>query len=170
MIEFVKTTKKNLQKLEEPAMTYAVAQSRNTLDIDAIAQHMVAHGCHYDEGDIIAVSKKLVGCVRELLLEGYTLNLGDLGIFGIRLQSEPVCESVADEDTGKKPIFTADNIRAVRVFWKRSPKFVNLIQNATFHETITLKAKAEAIKVKKQQLADGTYMKKDETPDEEVHE
>lgn len=170
MIEFVKTTKKNLQNMELPAMTYAVAQSRDTLDIDAVARHISSHGCNYDEGDVVAISKKLVSCIRELLLEGYRIQLGDLGTFGVRLKSNPVCESVVNEKTGKKPVFTADNISGVKVFWNRSNRFSDLINDASFHETLTHKAKAQAIKEKNTQLADGTYGKKDDGQEGEVIE
>lgn len=160
-IYFVKTTKKNLVDPEKPEKTYAMAQHRAEMDLDELGEHIATHGCNYDEGDIVAIIKKTMKCIRELLCDGYILRLGDLGRFYITVQSRGVCESVIDPETDKKPVFTANDITRVNVNWSRSEKMQSdeLMRNITFEETITAKAKAAMIKAKKAAMAAGTYDK-----------
>lgn len=156
MINFVKTTRRNLQNLEQPDKTYAVAQSRDNIDIEGLAQHIASHGNTYDEGDVIAICKKIVNCMREMLLDGYIVSLGDLGTFSIRLKSNGVCESVEDDITGKKPVFSAANITGVNVVWAKSKRFQNMIADAKFNEVDTLKAMSESLKKKSDERIEGT--------------
>jgi hypothetical protein len=95
----------------DPKKAYAFLQSRGTLAIDEIADHMVAHGCSYDRGDIIAILVKLVSCSKELMLDGYRIQLGDLGRFYL------TCQSTGASSLEK---FTAANIRSINVAQKLS--------------------------------------------------
>lgn len=158
-ILFVKVNKKNLQDPTEPAKTYAQAQHRAEIDLDQLGEHIASHGCSYDEGDVTAIAKKLVKCVRELLCDGYIVRLGELGRFFITLNSTGVCESVEDEDTGEKPLFDASNITGINVNWSKSKKFESdeLMRNVEFEETITTKARAKVIKAKKKARSEGNY-------------
>lgn len=156
MINFVKTTRRNLQNLEQPDKTYAVAQSRASINIEGLAQHIASHGNTYDEGDVIAICKKIVSCMREMLLDGYIVSLGDLGTFSVHLKSEGVCESVEDDVTGKKPIFSAANITGVNVVWTKSKRFQNMIADAKFNEVDTLKSMNESLKQKSNERIEGT--------------
>ena len=160
-IYFVKTTKKNLQDPTEPEKTYAQAQHRAVMDLDELGEHIASHGCNYDAGDVTAIVKKTMNCIRELLCDGYILRLGDLGRFYITVQSRGVCESVIDEETKQKPVFTANDIKSVKVNWARSGKMDSseLMRSITFEETITTKARAAMIKAKKAAMAAGTYDK-----------
>ena len=159
MINYVKTARRNLQALDAPAKTYAVAQSRDILDIEQLAEHIASHGNTYDAGDVLAISKKIVSCMRELLLDGYIVRLGDLGTFYLHIKSRGVCESVVDEETGKKPVFGRDDILDVNVAWRKSKKFSNLINDATFNEVATRTELGEELKDKHDKLVDGTYLK-----------
>ena len=94
--------------------------------------------------------------MREMLLDGYIVSLGDLGTFSIRLKSNGVCESVEDDITGKKPVFSAANITGVNVVWAKSKRFQNMIADAKFNEVDTLKAMSESLKKKSDERIEGT--------------
>ena len=64
---------------EEGNKTFPVAQYAQNLTMNDMAQHMASHGSKYHKGDIISVATQLVDCIREQLLLGNRVNLGDLG-------------------------------------------------------------------------------------------
>lgn len=115
---------------------YAMVQTSESVDINTFAKHIASHGCVYKKGDIIGLLTLAVGCLRELLLEGKRVRLGDLGDFQARLKSE----GAATADT-----FTAANIKAVNVSWQPGNDFRNLRSEATFKLVPTRKAQADAI-------------------------
>lgn len=156
---FVKVNRKNLQNPEGPSKTYAQAQHRAEIDLDQLGEHIASHGCSYDEGDVTAIAKKIVKCVRDFLCDGYIVRLGDMGKFFITISSNGVMESVPDEQTGEKPVFNASDITGINVNWSPSAKFESdeLMRNVEFEETITTKAKAKVIKAKKEAMSLGTY-------------
>lgn len=160
MIDFAKTIRMNLQDRNKPMLTYAVAQSRDTYDIQMLAKHMKDHGNVLSEGAITACLLDMVGCIRELLLNSNIVKLGDLGTFYVKVKSRGVCESIADEETGEKPVFTAADITKVSTTFKPGAGFADMLANASFQEVETRDARSAALKTKKEQLAAGTYGQK----------
>ena len=136
MIDYAVTLMGNPLHEDDPKKAYAFLQSRGTLTIDEIADHMVSHGCSYDRGDIIAIIVKLVGCSKELMLDGYRIQLGDLGRFYLSCQS---IGAATLED------FTRANIRAINVNFKSSKQFADLAQKVSLHKVPTRKAVAAAL-------------------------
>ena len=136
MIDYAVTLLANPQKPEEPKKAYAFFQSRGTLTIDEIADHMVSHGCNYDRGDIIAILVKLVSCSKELMLDGYRIQLGDLGKLYLTCQSE---------GAESRELFTRANIKAVNVNFIASKLYADLIQNVSLHKVPTRKAVAATL-------------------------
>ena len=159
MINYIRVLKKNLQNLEAPKKTYAMAQSRGNMDIVALAKHMSSHGSPYSRGVIAGVLEDFVDCVRELTLDGWIIDLGTLGTFNVSLQSVGVCESEVDEDTGEKPVFTQANIKAVNCRFTPGPGLRNLIEDAQFHEVEARKTLSESLKKKAQAIEAGTWKK-----------
>ena len=136
MIDYAVTLMANPMNENDPKKAYAFLQSRATLSIDEIADHMVAHGCQYDRGDIIAILVKLVNCSKELMLDGYRIQLGDLGNLFL------TCRSIGASSLDK---FTRDNIREIRVNFTASKQFGDLVQNVSLHRVPTRKAVAAAL-------------------------
>ena len=157
MINFVKVLRKNLVNLDAPSKTYAVSQSRGTMDMDALSAHMANHNTPFSRGAIKGVLEDFVDCVRELILDGWIIDMGNLGTFNVVLESNGVCESVADEDTGEKPVFTYANIKAVNCLYTPGKSFENMIEDAQFHEVQARVAQSKALQNKAKALADGTY-------------
>ena len=72
-----------LKKLGE---FYARAIHTDIVDLEGIAEHMCRHNCSYSKGQIIGLLDDMVGCIREICLDGNAVKLPDFAIFkpGIR--------------------------------------------------------------------------------------
>lgn len=57
------------------------------MDINRFAEHIASHGCVYKRSDIVAILTMSVDCMREQLLAGQKIQLGDLGSFYISINS-----------------------------------------------------------------------------------
>ncbi|MBR1499507.1 MAG: DNA-binding protein [Bacteroidaceae bacterium] len=132
------TKKENITETK----AYGVAQSSEVLDINAFANHITSHGCVYSKGDILAVLTIAVSCLRELILEGKRVKLGELGDFQAQLKT--VGAKTADA-------FSASNIKEVNVSWTPGKSFLNLRDEATFQLVPTRAAQSSAIEVIKNQ-------------------
>ena len=142
MINFVKTLHKNLQNLEAPMKTYALAQVRQVLTLDDFAAHIASHNSKYGKGDIYCVLTEMVTCMREQLLMGNKVCLGDLGSFYIMLSTE---------GTNAAALFTAENIKKVNVRWSVGKDFTNLRKEANFELVPSRKAQSAAVAEAKKQ-------------------
>ena len=149
MIDYAVAMLKNPAHPEEPQKAYAFLQSRATLTIEEIADHMVSHGCNYDRGDIIAILIKLVSCSKELMLDGYRIELGDLGKLFLSCQSE---------GAPSKEKFT-------RVNYLPGKSFENLRRDAEFEKTTTRKAQAAALKAENEGLTNANWSDEEEDGD-----
>lgn len=121
---------------DDPKKAYAFLQTRGTLSIDEIADHMVKHGCTYDRADIVAIITKLVNCSKELLLDSYRISLGDLGQLFLS------CKSTG-ADTLKE--FTTSNITSIKVNFAPSKQFENMVASVLLHKVPSRKAVAAAL-------------------------
>ena len=126
------TKKENITETK----AYGVAQAKESIDINAFAKHIANHGCVYKKGDIVGLLTLAVSCLRELLLEGERVRLGDLGDFQPRIKTEGAVTADA---------FTAANIKAVNISWEPGKDFKNLRNEATFQLVPSRKALADVI-------------------------
>lgn len=140
MIRYSTTMRSNPLKKEEPQKAYATAQSSEVVTLKKFSAHIESHGTAYSRADIGAILTMAVDCLRENLLAGKRIVLGELGTFFVSLQSKGA--------TSLKE-FTADNITAVNVNWTPGEEFVNLISEAEFEAVPTRKATAALLKAQK---------------------
>ncbi len=77
-----------------------------TLDINALAEHMASHSTPFSAGAIKGMITDMVACIRELVLDGKNVKLDDLGIFSVGL------ESVAANS--REEFSVAKNIKSVK--------------------------------------------------------
>ena len=91
--------------------------------------------------DIAAILYLTVDCMREQLLEGKKIRLGDLGDFSVSLSSKGV------EDPNA---FNAQNITGVKVIWEPGAEFKSLRDDAEFNLVASRDAQAAVIKAIKQ--------------------
>ncbi len=131
-LALVKTEKQN---------AFAVAQYTGVMNIDKFARHISSHGSVYSRADIAAILYLTVDCMREQLLEGKKIRLGDLGDFSVSLSSK----GVEDPNT-----FNAQNITGVKVIWEPGAEFKSLRDDAEFNLVASRDAQAAVIKAIKQ--------------------
>ncbi len=123
------------QRLSNPSKNkekkvYALAQHNRILSLSELAQHIARHGSVFDRSVIEGVLIRMVECMREQMLEGNGIQLGDMGTFYLSLSSEPT-ELASD--------FTARNITDVKVRWTPGAAFRNMRKDAHFREVNTRK-------------------------------
>ena len=121
----------------EKQNAFAIAQYADVMTIEKFAKHIATHGCVYSRADISAILYLAVDCMRELLLEGKKIRLGDLGDFSVLLRSRGA-------ETADK--FTAQNITGVNVNWECGSEFKNLIEDAEFNLVASRAAQAAVLK------------------------
>lgn len=75
---------------------FAFPVIEETIDLDALAEHMSNHNTPYSKGAIKGMLTDMVGCIKELLLEGKNVKIADLAIFslGIKNNGGAVSEEV----------------------------------------------------------------------------
>ena len=123
MINYSVGPRINPQNLEEDPLFFATAQIDRNLDINEFAKHIASHGCVYSRADIAAVLTMAVDCVKEQLLAGNKVTLGDLGSFSISLKSKG---ALTRED------FVPSKITSIKVNWRAGDVLKNLIKEAEF--------------------------------------
>ena len=124
----------------EEQNAYAIAQYADVMTIEKFAKHISTHGCVYSRADISAILYMAVDCMREQLLEGKKIRLGDLGDFSVSLQSKGA-------ETAKA--FTSQNITGVNVVWDCGQEFKNLLVDAEFNLVAPRSAQAAVLKAVK---------------------
>ena len=136
------TKKENIGQNGVGTKAYGTSQVSEVIDVNQFAKHIADHGCTYDRADVAAILTKSVDCLRELILEGKKVNLGELGGFYPELKTEGA--KTADA-------FTAANIKEVNVRWIPGKNFKNLRNEATFQLVPTKAGQASAVEVIKNQ-------------------
>ncbi len=130
--DLVKTEKQN---------AFAISQYTDVMTIEKFAKHITSHGSVYSRADISAILYMAVDCMREMLLEGKKIRLGDLGDFSLLLSSKGA-------ETADK--FTAQNITNVKVQWEPGQQFKNLLDDAEFNLVASRSTQAAVIKAIKE--------------------
>ena len=131
-LDLVKTEKQN---------AFAISQYTDVMTIEKFAKHITSHGSVYSRADISAILYMAVDCMREMLLEGKKIRLGDLGDFSVLLGSKGA------ESADK---FTAQNITQVKVLWEPGKEFKNLLDDAEFNLVASRSAQAAVLKAIKE--------------------
>ena len=117
---------------------YAAAQMHESLSFDDFCQHIADHNSPFSKGTVKGVLTDAVACIREQLLAGNKVRLGDLGNFHVELASDG---AVTTED------FTAANIKEVNVRWTPGENFRNLRNDAEFQLVPKRSQLVDAVKV-----------------------
>ena len=127
-----------LANTELQTKAYAVAQYSDIMTIEKFAKHIATHGCVYSRADISAILYMAVDCMREQLLDGKKIRLGDLGDFSVSIVSKGA-------DTADK-FNAAAHITAVNVNWDCGQEFKNLLADAEFNLVASRSAQAAVLK------------------------
>ena len=104
-ILYTKVARKSKPNIENsPVKVYAVQQSREVVDLDALSAHIVEHGSPFSKGTIKGILEDTVEHIIELLLDSRRVKLDGLGTVYTTLS----CTGAASADS-----FTSDNIKRV---------------------------------------------------------
>ena len=120
---------------------YASAQYSEVMDINRFAEHIASHGCVYKRADIVAILTMAVDCMREQLLAGQKVQLGDLGDFSVSINSTGA-ETAQDYNP-------AIHVKKLNVNWTPAQSFKNLRKDAVFNLVAPRKAARMVVKALK---------------------
>ena len=95
----------------------------------------------YKRADIVAILTMAVDCMREQLLGGQKIQLGDLGDFSISINSIG-----AESSAAYNPAIHA---KKLNVNWSAGTRFRNLLEDAVFNLVATRKAARLVVKALK---------------------
>lgn len=124
MIDYSVTSRPNPQDRDAAPKFYANPQVSENVSLNAFCRHIASHGSVYSRADIMSVLTQTVDCLREMLLKGCKVSLGDLGSFNIGLNSKGTATA---EDFNP-----ATHIKEVKVNWTPGTDFLNLKNDADF--------------------------------------
>ena len=159
MLDYSVSARYNPMEKNEPAKYYASAQTNSVMNLDQFAKHIATHGSVYRRADIAAVLTMAVDCLREMLLNGTKVQLGDLGNFYVTFSSEGAL--TANE-------FNPDiHIKKVNVNWERGIDFLNLKEDATFNQVAIRSVQKKVLKAVKNGESTVTIVEDEEDSTEE---
>ena len=142
---------------QEPAKAYANLQQTGTVDLDELADHITDHNSVFSKGTIVGILTELSVCIRELLLQGYRVNLGSLGSF---------VPTISSNGASTREKFTADNIKSLTAHFTAGRALKQLLRDAEFEKTSTRRAQAAtlAAEIKGETTVDISKPEGDEQP------
>ena len=86
MILYVLKQNKN-EKSSAYGKFFAYPVIEETIDLDALAEHMSNHNTPYSKGAIKGMLTDMVSCIKELLLEGKNVKIAALAIFSLGIRN-----------------------------------------------------------------------------------
>lgn len=122
-VRYSVSLRKNPMDEQEPKKAYANLQLTGVLNINQLAQHIQDHNTVYSLGTIVGVITEMASCIRELLMQGFKIDLGALGAFAPSLSS-----------TGASTIekFSEENIKTYKAIYTMSAEFKNMRPEVQF--------------------------------------
>ena len=143
---------KNPMRPEDAKKAYANLQLTGIVNISELAAHITEHNSVFSKGTVVGVLTELAVCMRELILQGYKIQLGDIGTFA---------PSITSEGAESREKFNASYIKTMSVNYNTGEAFENLRRDADFEKTTTRKAQAAALKAENEGLTSADW-----TPEE----
>lgn len=117
---------------------YPTLQSSEKNVMDALVSHIVGHNSKFNKADLEGVVSELLSCMKEMLLGGSIVQLGDdFGSFRLSIGSAGMTE---EEMVANNGYFDTSLINKVNVVWSRGKFFKGLSPaNFSFTEVATKK-------------------------------
>lgn len=141
MINYSISMQANPQKPDEAKKAYAHAQVTEIFSFDAFTKYVVDHNSKYDEEDIAAVLTAVARRIRECLLRGRKVRLGNFGDFWLSLSSNGA--KTRDE-------FTDSNIKVINILFTPGTYLQDLRKEAEFNLTTSRTAQASTLKAERE--------------------
>ena len=120
--------RQNPMRPDEDKKAYANVQLTGTVSLSQLARHIKEHGSPYGRDVVIGVLTAIVDCTREYLIQGFKVDLGDLGQF------EP---SIRQEGAESFEEFTSANIKDYRAIYSMSKFFDDMRKDVDFQRVLT---------------------------------
>ena len=79
---------KNPQTPDGPKKWYARAVQDRTVEFEDFVTHMAEHNSPYSRGVIHGVLIDMLACLQELVLDGKSVRLGELGLFSLGISGQ----------------------------------------------------------------------------------
>ena len=157
MLDYSVSARVNPREKGAPPRFYASHQTNKIVSLDDFSRHIASHGCVYKRADIAAVLTMAVDCLREMLLNGYKIEMGDLGSFYISFSSEGTLTA--------KDFNPIHNIKSVNVNWQRGIDFLNMKEDAEFNLVAIRAVQKKVIKAVKNGDSTVNLMEEEENND-----
>ena len=123
ILKYKLVTRINPQNKSEQPKWYAKAVQDRTIDFEGLVTHMSEHNSPYSRGVIHGVLTDMLDCVKELVLDGKSVRLGDLGSLQIGISSKG---AVTEED------FSDTLIKKARINFRPGLALMGALSNLTF--------------------------------------
>ena len=140
MINYSTFLWKNPQDENAVEKAYAKNQVTKVMTFDESVKHIANHNGVFTRGTAKGVVSDTCSCLIEMLLNGYKVQFGELGIFGISITCDPA-ETLAS--------FTAANIKEVNILFTPGEDFENLRSRAEFNPVASRIAQKATLKAEK---------------------
>lgn len=138
MVNISVAGKRNPQEKNDPYKYYASPQVTENVSMDEFCRHIASHGSVYSRADVQSVLAQAVDCIREMLLDGKQVSLGDLGAFRIGLKSKG---AITAEDFNP-----SIHVKSVHVNWTPGVQFRNLKGDVTWNVVANRRAQGLLLK------------------------
>ena len=103
-----------------------------TIDLDALAEHMSHHHSPYSKGVIKGLLTDMIGCIKELLLEGKNVKIDDLAIFSLGIKNKEMAVKEEDFTVSKNISGVKLKARATGDLMSKSLNLEATLKKATF--------------------------------------
>ena len=118
---------------------YARVAYKQTLGIDDMAKHMAEHNTPFSKGTIQGILTDMVGCIRELALNGMTIKIPNLALFSCSVESTG-CDSPGELKAALTD--SGGQVRNVKLLAQSTGEFTRAELNRDVRFTFTSKAQA----------------------------
>ena len=103
-----------------------------TIDLDALAEHMSNHNSPYSKGVIKGLLTDMIQCIKELLLEGKNVKIDDLAIFSLGIKNKLMADSEETFTVSKNIEGVKLKARATGELMSKSLNLEATLKKATF--------------------------------------
>ena len=103
-----------------------------TIDLDGLAEHMSNHNSPYSKGVIKGLLTDMIGCIKELLLEGKNVKIDDLAIFSLGIKNKEMADKEEDFSVSKNISGVKLKARATGDLMSKSLNLEATLKKATF--------------------------------------
>ena len=154
ILKYKLVTRINPQNKSEQPKWYAKAVQDRTVGFEGLVTHMSEHNSPYSRGVIHGVLTDMLDCVKELVLDGKSVRLGDLGLFSVGLKTRGAKTRDKWSVTSHVQGVTL-NVRNTKTWSNRELRNQTTLQELTGYDDgkLTVEAGKETITFEKSEVA-----------------